>query len=266
MNYQLASTLQFIKGRFLIDKSNDSCLLWRYDQEIFYYYSRWNCFLDIYIKNGATEALETIISINKNIRLSKTAYCCSSRIINYSYLRKLYPEEFDRYSFGYNVEEDLAVVIGNLEFKKNPPKANNHLLQNYRAILCGLEFVLNNEFIYRSQKSLTEIDDFVLKHWPAFFVPNQPFVLLEGSTSYEFEWFRSYYEISRSLYPGKLVQKFRSHHQSMLVYVEKYRHHGKWIQPFVGDITPNYRTDTLVDFLDFITGRRSNTVHQKIYL
>ncbi len=265
MKYQLNSIWKFINKRPLTDKSNNNYLLWRYDQEIFHYYTRWNFLLDIYVKNGAADALELMIAINKKSCLSKSAYCCSSRIINYSYLIKLFPEEYVRCLFGDRVEEDLAVVIGNLEFNKTLPKANNHLLQNYRAILCGLELVLNNDLIDRAQKSLTEIDDFVLKYWSAFFAPDQPFILLEGSTSYEFEWFRSYYEISRSMYPGKLVQKFRLHHQSMLVYVEKYRHHDKWIQPCFGDITPNYRMDTLVDFLEFITDRRSNTVHKKIY-
>jgi hypothetical protein len=224
------------------------------DPELYLYERRGGWLVPEVLRCGL-EGVQRRFSELSNSALPVDPYSCSQRLGHLAYLRRLLKSEGGELSGNLVTlaHRDAARLIRNPEFRRSTTWFNNHLLNNWRAAV-----------LYRSEfydGGGVEVDPFIMtvekilvRHWgDLFIVEDDPVSLNEGSVSYEIATLIRLSDVSLCAYRTPLADRIRT---DMIAHVQqtisKYRKGNVWLIPEVGDITPDWRRETLVDFLDAV--------------
>lgn len=235
------------------------------DQEITWYDHRAGWLLDDIQAFGLSETIKKFLRLCEDEKISVDPYTCSQRIARAVYLFKLnnnaLPERILIRS-----RDDAKIVAQFYEFRLYHTFMNNHLLNNYRALLLYLSYFQNRHPIENLKLSIENIERLIIKFESVLFLKEGHPVLTEGSVSYELHGLKILVDIACCESRTKLADKWRGWVQANgKPTVAKYSYKGGWMLPQVGNVTPNWTTSTMLDFVEGYYSPASSSIYRKIW-
>lgn len=216
--------------------------------------------------NGSVAATKKYEAVVAAENLSNDSYSCSQRLAKSTYLLRLIGRESFPHQLLEFAHKDAAILVKHHEFRLNNIWFNNHLLNNYRALLLYASYFESQPGGINSRASIATIEHLLKKNMDTLFgTPGLP-VLTEGSVSYEIHGLKILVDIACCTCRTGLADEFREWIVRSGKYVcLKYRSNDSWIIPHIGDLTPNWTTNTMLDFLDGFALSSNSSVYRKIW-
>lgn len=221
------------------------------DMELYLYERRGGWLVPEVLRSGV-EGAHRRFSDLCNIALPVDPYSCSQRIGHLVHLRRLLNVE--RRGMSANLvalaHRDARRLIRDPEFRRSTTWFNNHLLNNWRAAVLYRSEFYDGEHVDVAP-FIAFVEGILDRHWRDLFTAIEPVSLNEGSVSYEIATLIRLSDVSLCGFRTPLANRIRA---DMNTYAQrtiaKYRKGDVWLIPEVGDLTPDWRRETLVDFLD----------------
>lgn len=197
---------------------------------------------------AATAQFDELLSRS---RLADDTYSCSQRLSHAAYLHRLGAGLAISQPALLRLRADAATIAAHPEFRLQNAWFNNHLLNNYRALLLARTELHNAIADARVDAAADRLDGLLVRFADTLFEGGRGPVLAEGSVSYELLILRHLFDIVCSGGNGafaKLARKWLL--DEAVAYVARYRWKDRWLLPAIGDISPDWRRADVEDFLD----------------
>jgi hypothetical protein len=196
--------------------------------------------------------------------LADDTYSASQRLAVAAYLRRLGAPIPGARAIE-RLRADACRVAQQPEFRLQNAWFNNHLLNNYRAIEL-LRTQLPAEWHPAGLEArITWIEQRLRDNLGTLFPGGRGPILAEGSLSYELLILRHLVDLACCGSPAALPRMAREWlGRAAAGYVARLRWRDRWLLPAIGDLSPDWRTPDIHDFLDGVFLDR-DTVYRRIW-
>jgi hypothetical protein len=235
------------------------------DPEILWGPERANDMLGLARELTSRAAFEHMDALLQKPALASDPYTRSQRLAHAAYLWRLEPAlKFSSMSLA-QLRTDAAALASQPEFRLQNYWFNNHLLNNYRALLLTRTQLPASVQPADLDTRLAKIEELLLGHLATLFVDGHGPVLAEGSLSYELLILRHLIDIACCGSTGKLPTLARAWVSGAAGrYCASLRRRDQWLIPAIGDLSPDWTTADIHDFLDGVFLRR-DTIYRRIW-
>ena len=236
------------------------------DIEIDWFKGRGAWLVDHVIDFGSNEALLRYAKVTARPNLPEDTYSASQRIAALTYLLHLNGRASLSSDLTERGRSDASLVARNFEFQGSTILFNNHLLNNYRALLLYASYFMDTQDSLEIEKAIRKVGDILGKHDDILFeTPGEP-VVCEGSVSYEIHGLMVLTDIAVCSYRTPLANIWQewviSRSKATLM---KYRYENRWIVPQIGDLTPNWTPRAMFDFMDGLAFPDSSSIYRAVW-
>ncbi|MEN9902232.1 MAG: hypothetical protein RL651_896 [Pseudomonadota bacterium] len=236
------------------------------DREVVFYQDRAGWLIDHVNEYGVDSALNRYLEIIRNAGLMDDAYSASQRIAKATYLfhlrgKKLLPPEVLN-----RARLDAIIVADNFEFRTNNTWFNNHLLNNYRALILYAAYFMDEGDTEKIEAAINAIGKILERHASSIFESSSEALLCEGSVSYEILGLKILADLAACSYRTALTDRWSDWlvREGKAV-LGKYRYAGVWLVPQVGDLAPNWTNKTMTDFMNGFWSDEDGSIYRKIW-
>lgn len=236
------------------------------DQEVSFFYYRAGWLIDEILTKDTESAIRAFSEMLSAKEVLKDPYSCSQRIAKITYLYRLAnPKEVPQILLDC-AKNDALIVSKKFEYRTSNTWFNNHLLNNYRALVLYASFFMDKADKNTIEAAILNIEKILTKNYSTLFSSKESIDLFEGSASYEIHCLKILVDLSCSPYQTALTEKI-----ALLVsenakkFLMKYRYQSQWMIPIIGDITPNWTRVTMVDFMDGVGLSSDTSVYRKVW-
>lgn len=235
------------------------------DREEIWYEDRAGWLIDCIKSDGVEVAAKRFEALCNDKDLSKDPYSCTQRIVKAAYLYKLLEEKIS-YSIMERIADDAKIVCEFYEYRVFTTFFNNHLLNNYRALILYMSYFQADYPLPGIHTSLEKIERIIEKNINVLFEINGQPILSEGSVSYELDGLNILVDLSCCAWTTPLTNEWKRWLlENKKQILDKYLFEGIWIIPQIGDITPNWTEDTMFDFINGYYYPNSDSVYRNIW-
>lgn len=236
------------------------------DQEVMFFQHRAGWLIDHIREHGLASAHARYAEMIAQPRLLEDAYSASQRLAKLTYLHKLSDQAALPQTFLERARKDANLVARHYEFRTNNTWFNNHLLNNYRALLLYASYFMDSQDAPNIKTAIHEIGAILERYRDTLFEsPGEP-VLCEGSVSYEIHGLKILADMAACAYRTPLSDLWRewvvTRGRAVLM---KYRYQDRWLIPQIGDITPNWTTTTMIDFMNGLALPDSGALYRAVW-
>lgn len=236
------------------------------DQEAAFFQQRAGWLIDHIKAHGLASAKARFVAMLSHPNLLEDAYSASQRIAKLSYLYQLGGRSPLELLLMARAHRDAIIVADHYEFRTNNTWFNNHLLNNYRALILYASFFMRAEDAPKIEAAIGQIGEILAEHSDTLFeTPGEP-ILCEGSVSYEIHGLKILTDLVVCPYRTTLTNTWRewvvSKGKSVLM---KYRYADAWLIPQIGDITPNWTPRTMIDFMDGLALAGEQSLYRAVW-
>jgi hypothetical protein len=238
----------------------------RSDIEVDWFICRGGWLVDYILDFGSNEALLRYAKATARPNLSEDTYSASQRIAALTFLLHLNGRAALSSDLTERGRTDARLVARNFEFQEKSILFNNHLLNNYRALLLYASYFMGTQDSLEIENAIRKIGDILGKHEDVLFeTPGEP-VVCEGSVSYEIHGLMLLTDIAVCSYRTPLANIWQkwviSRSKATLM---KYRYENRWIVPQIGDLTPNWTPRGMLDFMDGLAFPDSSSTYRAVW-
>ena len=236
------------------------------DQEVSFFYYRAGWLIDEILSKDVEFALQTMSTILSDESVLRDPYSCSQRIAKITYLYRLTERKALPQILLDCVKNDVLIVSKYFEYRTSNTWFNNHLLNNYRALVLYASFFMDETDKNIIEAAILKIEKILTKNYSTLFSSKDSISLFEGSTSYEIHCLKILIDLSCAPYQTALTKRIAlSVSEKTKIFLMKYRYQSQWIIPIIGDITPNWTRATMVDFMDGVGLGSDTSVYRKVW-
>lgn len=236
------------------------------DIEVKYYEDRAGWFFDLYAEAGPQAVVDKFEQIVCSENLCPDPYSCSQRIARAVYLTKMAPNFELSKNIRSQLKTDASTVARYYEYRVFNTRFNNHLLNNYRALLLYLSYFAEPSEEQMVKAALGRIGAILYRNDEVLFAPAGMPLLSEGSVSYEIHGLKILVDLACCSFRTELADTYRKrivdNGKNMLL---NYRTGNSWIVPHVGNVTPNWTEKTMLDFMNGFLFPESMSLYRKIW-
>lgn len=236
------------------------------DIEVKYYEDRFGWLFDLYTEAGPQAVIDKFEEIVSSDDLCPDPYSCSQRIARTSYLAKLVPDLGLSKKLRGQLKKDASIVARHYEYRFFNTRFNNHLLNNYRALLLYLSYFSEPDEEKMLKNALGGIGAILKRNDQVLFAPTGMPLLSEGSVSYEIHGLKILVDLACCSVRTELADIYRQrivdNGKNILL---NYRTGNSWIVPHVGNVTPNWTEKTMLDFMNGFLFSDSISLYRKIW-
>ena len=236
------------------------------DPEVDWFECRGGWLVDDILAFGSNEALLHYGRMIARTNLAEDTYSASQRIAALTYLLHLNGRASLPSDITERGRQDAFLVARNYEFRRGTTWFNNHLLNNYRALLLYASYFMGTQDKPEIEKAIRKIGDILEKHWNTIFETQSDPIVCEGSVSYEIYGLKMLTDMAVCRYRTPLSNIWQewviSRGKSTLM---KYRYKNRWIVPQIGDLTPNWTPRGMLDFMDGLAFPDSSSTYRAVW-
>ena len=236
------------------------------DPEVDWFECRGGWLVDDILAFGSNEALLHYGRMVARTNLAEDTYSASQRIAALTYLLHLNGRASLPSDITERGRQDAVLVARNYEFRRGTTWFNNHLLNNYRALLLYASYFMGTEDKPEIEKAIRKIGDILEKHWNTIFETQGDPIVCEGSVSYEIYGLKMLTDMAVCRYRTPLANIWQewviSRGKSTLM---KYRYENRWLVPQIGDLTPNWTPRAMYDFMDGLAFADRSSIYRKVW-
>lgn len=232
------------------------------DPEIIMYEDRGNWLFAFALEDGVDAASRRFVSLLSRNDLVDDSYSSSQRLVNACYLKQIVPDLKLTDDAMKQLQRDARRVCDHFEFRLENTWFNNHLLNNYRALVLARSIL---DLDVDSSQVLKEIDCLLVRYADTLYDDARGPILAEGSVSYELFCLRALIDIAQveDTYPfAQFATQWLA--RDAVTYAARYRFKARWILPKIGDLCPDWRLADMYDFLDG-TMLGKNTLYRQVW-